>query len=126
MARRFRAYYDRQIPVTGRQYQRIALGPAPVEMPPLINELLRDELLEIKPTDVGGFIEKRHIALADPVTNLFSREDLDYLDEAITHYWGMTGAETSDESHGVCMENAGKWRPNAISNVVFRRCAAVK
>lgn len=97
----FRAYYDRQIPVTGRQYQRIALGPAPVEMPPLINELLRDELLEIKPTDVGGFMEKRHIALADPVTNLFSREDLDYLDEAINHYWRMTGTETSDESHGI-------------------------
>lgn len=97
----FRSYADRQIPVTGRQYQRLELGPAPVEIPPVINELLRDNLLRIERRPVGTKFENRHIALVDPVLNFFSKDDIDYWDEAISHYWKMTGTETSDKSHGI-------------------------
>lgn len=97
----FRAYRDRKIPVTGRQYQRLRLGPAPVEIPPIINEMLREGLLKKEPRQHGNHTEIRHIALVGPVLNLFSQEDLDYIDEAVSHYWAMTGSETSDQSHGV-------------------------
>jgi hypothetical protein len=35
----FKAYAARRVPVTGRQYQRLAQGPAPVEMLPVLQEL---------------------------------------------------------------------------------------
>jgi len=97
----FKSYADRQIPVTGRQYQRLAMGPAPVEMPPVVNDLLRAGAIVIERRQVGHHTEKRHIAKADPVLRAFSAEDLDYLDEAIEHYRFLTGTEASDDSHGV-------------------------
>ncbi|WP_269584942.1 Panacea domain-containing protein [Roseibium sp. Sym1] len=96
----FQSFKDRMVPVTGRQYQRLKMGPAPVEMPPVINEMLRDGLLRIELREMGQFTEKRHIALEDPVMRYFSPEDLEYIDEAIEHYRIMTGTETSDSSHG--------------------------
>lgn len=97
----FRSFADRQIPVTGRQYQRLAMGPAPVEMPPVVNDLLRSGAIVIERRSMGRHVEKRHVAKADPVLRAFSPEDLDYVDEAIAHYRYLTGTEASDESHGI-------------------------
>lgn len=103
----FRAFYIRGQPVTGRQYQRLKLGPAPVEMPPLISEMARAGQITIEMRTHGGRTERRHVAAVEPVLNMFSPEDLQYLDESIEHYWAMTGTETSDESHGIA------WRTRA-------------
>jgi Protein of unknown function (DUF4065) len=97
----FRSYFHRQQPVTGRQYQRLKLGPAPVEMRPVISGMLRDCILKIQKRKVFGHIEDRPIALDAPVMRFFSPDDIEYLDESIKHYWSMTGTETSDESHGI-------------------------
>lgn len=97
----FRSYFMREIPVTGRQYQRLKLGPAPVEMPIVVRDLLSQGLMRIDRIPLGDRFEHRHIALADPVLQFFSPHDLEYLDEAIAHYHSMTGMESSDESHGI-------------------------
>jgi hypothetical protein len=97
----FRSFYARRQPVTGRTYQRLKFGPAPIEMVPVLAELHRDGLLVTEQRKVFDKTEHRPVPQADPVLNFFSQEDLDYLDESIQHYWSMTGAETSDESHGI-------------------------
>lgn len=97
----FRSYHIRATAVTGRQYQRLPMGPAPVEMPPIIAEMLREKIIEIERHQVGAYVERRHVALVDPVLNLFSKDDIEFLDESISHYWNMTGIESSDQSHGV-------------------------
>lgn len=107
----FRSYYEREVPVTGRQYQRLELGPAPVEMPPVVLGLLREGLLRIDRVSVAGKVEHRHIALADPVLQFFSPQDIDYLDEAIAHYYDMSGSESSDESHGVAWRTRSNGDP---------------
>ncbi|MFZ3235603.1 MAG: hypothetical protein WA184_09560, partial [Stellaceae bacterium] len=59
----FDAYAARNIPVTGRAYQRLELGPAPREMRPLLNEMIRARLIHLEETDFGdGVIEYRPIA----------------------------------------------------------------
>ncbi|MER9402708.1 Panacea domain-containing protein [Mesorhizobium caraganae] len=115
----FRSYFERLTPVTGRQYQRIKLGPAPVEMAPVVNEMLRDHLLRIDPRQIGPHVEARHVALVDPVLNFFSPDDLKYWDEAISHYWNMTGAETSDHSHGIAWRSRENGDPMPYQSAFF-------
>lgn len=97
----FESFAQRGQPVTGRQYQRLPQGPAPVEMLPVLNELQADGLLRIERRTVVDFDEQRPIALAEPVLAFFSLGDIECLDRAISAYWDMTGTETSDVSHGV-------------------------
>ena len=98
----FDAFAARQVPVTGRAYQRLQFGPAPVEMAPMLEEMIQDNLLKYTTTDFGGGrIEHRPVAIAAPSMNYFSPDDIAFVDRAITYYWNKTGRETSDDSHGV-------------------------
>jgi Protein of unknown function (DUF4065) len=97
----FESFAQRGQPVTGRQYQRLRQGPAPVEMLPVLNELQAGGLLELKRVRQGNHDEQRPLALQDPVLNFFSPQDLEFLDRAISVYWDKTGKEASDLSHGV-------------------------
>jgi Protein of unknown function (DUF4065) len=107
----FWAFKERGVPVTGRAYPRLALGPAPVEMRPLLAEMTQDGLLEWSSEsfgfDPGGqeIIERRPIALVDPVLRWFSADDIGYVDAAIEYYRPMTGIETSDDSHGMAWKS---------------------
>ncbi|MEG6508052.1 Panacea domain-containing protein [Methyloligella sp. 2.7D] len=107
----FRSFYERGQPVTGRQYQRLENGPAPVEMPPLLRELASEGNLIFIVNKMGRFSEKRPVAKGRPVLNFFSREDLDYLDESISHYRDMTGTESSDQSHGIAWKTRKDGEP---------------
>ena len=97
----FESLAQRGQPVTGRQYQRLKQGPAPVEMLPVLNELQANGLLLLKKVPQGNYEEQRPIALEDPVLNLFSPQDIECLDRSILSYWEMTGKEASDVSHGI-------------------------
>jgi hypothetical protein len=96
----FESFAQRGQPVTGRQYQRLKQGPAPVEMLPVLNELQAGGLLAIKRIPQGDYEEQRPVALQDPVLTFFSPQDLQFLDRAIAVYWDKTGKEASDISHG--------------------------
>src|ERR1700733_511729 len=109
----FKSFYDRRQPVTGRTYQKLEWGPALIEMWPIMNDLLREDLLvEEEHVVPGNKTEHRPIAKADPVLRLFSQEDIEYLDESLHHYWNMTGMESSDESHGTA------WKTRNIGDAI--------
>ncbi len=98
----FEAFAIRGVPVTGRAYQRLKLGPAPVEMAPVLPEMVQDGLLRFELYEFGdNIVEERPVAISEPNLRYFSADDLQYLDEAIDFYWDKTGRETSDQSHGV-------------------------
>jgi Protein of unknown function (DUF4065) len=109
----FKSFYERGQPVTGRTYQKLEFGPALVEMWPVMNDLLREDLLlEEEHTVPGDRIEHRPVAKAEPVLRHFSPEDIEFLDESLRHYWNMTGMESSDESHGVA------WKTRNIGDAI--------
>lgn len=97
----FRSFFLRHQPVTGRGYQKLEWGPALIEMAPVVNELLRAGLLIEEARTHGDKTEHRPVAKANPVLRYFSPEDLEFLDESVSHYWDMNGTEASDESHGI-------------------------
>jgi hypothetical protein len=94
------------MPVTGRAYQRLELGPAPKEMRPLLNEMERLGIIDYKITYFGdGVIEYRPTAKVPPNLSFFSYDDLSFVDAAIAYYWDKTGTETSDDSHGIAWKS---------------------
>jgi len=104
----FEAYAERDgAPVTGRPYQRLQFGPAPVDMAPLLPEMVEAGELTFKRRTVGNFTENRPIALVEPSLSLFSLDDLRFVDRAISHYEKMTGKESSDDSHGIAWRVRG-------------------
>lgn len=107
----FRAYAARRVPVTGRQYQRLAQGPAPVEMYPILQEMQRDGDIRIERRPAGQFEEQRPIALVTPSLRYFSADDIAYLDASIDGYWNHTGRDVSKDSHGVAWETRSNGDP---------------
>jgi hypothetical protein len=102
----FSSYAAREVPVTGRPYQRLPNGPAPVEIPRVLRDMIRDEVITLRPFDFGnGVIEKRPIAHAKANPRMFSAVDKTFLDAAISYYWDLTGEETSDDSHGIAWKS---------------------
>lgn len=98
----FESFAERGTPVTGRPYQRLQFGPAAKEMLQVHTEMLRTGLIEVSLRDFGDdMVERRTIALVDPILDHFDTKDLEYVDASIRRYWDKTGTESSDESHGV-------------------------
>jgi Antitoxin SocA-like, Panacea domain len=104
----FESFAVRGRPVTGRAYQRLPQGPAPKEMRPLLNEMLREGAITLSETDFGDdIIERRPIAMVGPNLSNFSKDDIEFVEASIRHYWDKTGGETSDDSHGIAWKTRG-------------------
>jgi hypothetical protein len=102
----FESFAVRHRPVTGRAYQRLDLGPAPREMPPLLRELSKDGSIRFEETDFGdGVVEKRPIAERLPNLSYFDDVDISFVDASIAYYWNKNGRETSDDSHGIAWKS---------------------
>jgi hypothetical protein len=98
----FTAYLDRGVPVTGRAYQRLSRGPAPIEMAPLLGDMLNDRLIKLERVHFDNdAVEERIIAMSDAQLGSFSPSDLRFVDEAIQFYWDDTANSVSKDSHGV-------------------------
>jgi hypothetical protein len=115
----FTSFAERAQPVTGRTYQRLDSGPAPVEMLPLLNDMLRNQEIAIDDARVLTFDERRPRALVSPTTRNFSSSDLSYLDMAIQRYWNLTGRDVSDKSHGVAWKTRKNGDPMPYESAYF-------
>jgi hypothetical protein len=103
----FSSFAERAQPITGREYQRLSFGPAPVEMLPLLNEMHREGDIAIDGARLVKFDERRPRALVRPSLRNFSPADLSYLDISISKFWELTGKDASDKSHGVAWKTRG-------------------
>ena len=98
----FTAFAVRKVPVTGRAYQKLEFGPAPVEMRPLLREMERDKAIEIDSKQLApDVVEQRIFAMVPANRRYFSPSDFEFLDNAIEYYWDKTGMEASDDSHDI-------------------------
>ena len=111
--------------MTGRPYHRLALGPAPVEMKPLLAEMMQDGHLELQSFFFGkdqygkDIIEYRPLAKVTPVLRWFSDDDLYYVNNSISYYSQFTGRETSDDSHGIAWSSRNDLDPMPYEFAIF-------
>ena len=98
----FKSFAERRLPVTGRTYQKLAAGPAPLEMPLVLAELEAEGLLTFSRREMAdGYVEVRPVARATASLRAFSEDDMDFVEEAIRYYWTKSATQASDLSHGV-------------------------
>jgi hypothetical protein len=105
----FDAFAKRGVPVTGRSYQRLENGPAPIEMPPVLAELVDAGELRFDITTFGGgMAEERPLATRPArLSKFFSEDDLAFVDAAIEYFWDMSATASSDASHGLAWKTRG-------------------
>lgn len=106
----FRSFLERKFPVTGRPYQKLEFGPAPVEMRPILRDLEADGCIRYIESSIPN--EQRPEVIAPISRANLSPIDTGYLDEAIEYYRHMTGMATSKDSHGVA------WRTRNIGDQI--------
>ncbi|HEY9011184.1 MAG TPA: Panacea domain-containing protein [Devosia sp.] len=106
----FRSFLERRFPVTGRPYQKLEHGPAPVEMKPVLRDLERAGA--IRYVDSGVPKEQRPVPDNPPRPMNLSPRDIQFLDEAVEHYRDMTAKATSRDSHGVA------WSTRSIGDLI--------
>jgi hypothetical protein len=107
----FSAYLERGTPVTGRSYQKLKAGPAPIEMPVLLAEMTEAGLLAIEHVQLGEYTEQRTVAKTKPSLHYFSDDDLHYINRSIERYWDMSATQASDNSHGVAWKTRDELDP---------------
>ena len=114
----FESYAQRRIPITGVEYRKLPLGPAPKDMPDVTMMMrARGEIRIEELSDVRD--EKRTIALVAPDMSLFDEQDIKFADQAIAYYRGRTGKEASDDSHGAAWssQNIGDLMPYQLADL---------
>lgn len=100
----FRAFERFGVPLTGVRYFRLPKGPAPAALLPIQGELIREGAIRIDIVKIGGYDQKRTIALRKPVLQHFTDDELQLVDEVIGELWPQNATEVSDASHDI------RWR----------------
>ncbi|MCX6557705.1 MAG: DUF4065 domain-containing protein [Candidatus Aminicenantes bacterium] len=96
----FEAYRQWGKSITGKEYQKLAEGPAPRCMLPVRDEMINiDKSLSISPTPFHNLKQDRFIPLREPNTKLFKKEEIELINEIIEKYRDFNGREISFESH---------------------------
>jgi hypothetical protein len=103
----FESYAERGIPITGREYQCLQNGPAPVELVPLRREMIASDELRLKKALRFNRNQDRTIALKPPSLDLFSKEDIAFVDRFIDKFWGVSAKEISEASHDIRYNSCG-------------------
>jgi hypothetical protein len=100
----FRAFQRFGVPLTGMTYFRLKQGPAPKALLPIRRQLEHEGAIRVESVLMGAHEQKRTVALRQPVTALFTADELLLVDEVIRELWPQTATEVSDASHDV------RWR----------------
>lgn len=116
----FDSFAARGVPITGREYRRQIYGPVPREMKPLHDEMLREGAIRIERRVYSDdVVEHRTVPQDIPDLSFFTDEDMTFIDASISHYWKMTGEETSDESHGIAWKTRRNGDPMPYESAIL-------
>lgn len=86
--------------ITGARYRRIQRGPAPAALLPARRELLRSGEIEIQTVPMGrDKDQERVVARRAPRIDLFTPDEQELIDEVVTRFGDLNGAEISAEAY---------------------------
>ena len=97
----FLAYAYHGTPITGAEYQHLRKGPAPRELLPIREKMVKEGRLEIRPVDFYGKTQQRAIALDEPDYSVFSKEEQELCDYVLKQFQGIDARISSEWSHGI-------------------------
>lgn len=85
--------------ITGEEYQKLAAGPAPRSMVPVLRDMERWGDVALRSEAVIKHRRERLIGKRQAQTALFSEQELRILRETVRRFWGKTAREISHLSH---------------------------
>jgi hypothetical protein len=85
--------------ITGQPYRKLEFGPAPVRLPEIREELIRNGDAAAQDTVIAGNLQHRLVHLRDPKLAEFSGEEIAVVDEIIDLLRSKTATEVSEFSH---------------------------
>jgi hypothetical protein len=85
--------------LTGEQYRKLQLGPAPVHFEEAIKELEDEGKIERFAIPSGTFLQQKFLPLESPSTELLNRKELQLIEDDIEVYSRMNARRISEFSH---------------------------
>lgn len=85
--------------ITGERYIRRPNGPMPDSLLDVRDQMLRNRELIMKDRLVGGYTQKRPIALREPNLDLFTATEISMVDYVLSQLEGKSATQVSDLSH---------------------------
>jgi hypothetical protein len=101
----FAAYRRLGRPITGARYQRLEEGPAPRQLLPARERMLDSQVIQLEQRDYFWGVQQRVVPLRDPELSVFSKQEIEIVDEVIEDLWPFNAQEVSRMSH-----NEPGWR----------------
>jgi hypothetical protein len=95
----FYAYRQLGAPITGAQYQKLPEGPAPRELLPARDSLVRDESITVEARPIFNHVQQRVVANRHVKPGVLSDRELSLVDEVIGALRYMSARQVSDLSH---------------------------
>src|SRR5579871_3294210 len=95
----FWAYAKFGQPITGQDYQKLRLGPAPRRLLPIQNQLKEEHALQVVPRKFHGQTQIRCVAMRDPDLSVFESYEINLIDEVISAFRDHDGSTISAQSH---------------------------
>jgi len=108
--------------ITGHDYQKLEHGPAPRALKPILNSMEGTDVA-VEDRVYHGKVQKRTIPLRKANTDVFSTDELSFIDSVVKACWGMSAKQVSDKSHqfiGWIAARINETIPYAIALISFR------
>lgn len=97
----FIAYRELGEPITGARYQKLEWGPAAIPLVPVERELVEGGELVVRPNLIGGWTQKKPIALRGADLSRFSGPEIALVDRVIDGLLLYGAIQVSELSHEV-------------------------
>lgn len=85
--------------ITGHPYFRLPLGPAPRRLVPIQEQMARDDEIVLTSVQKYTYRQKRIVPLRPPDLSLFTKEELELVQEVIELLRSRNATEASELSH---------------------------
>jgi|ERR1035437_4072605 hypothetical protein len=97
------AYGLLERPITGVEYARRRLGPAPKRLMQIRDQMISDGLLGMEERLYDSYPnpQKRPVALSRPDLSVFSADEIALVDSVIERFRSFNGTDIADWSHGL-------------------------
>jgi len=86
-------------PLSGEQYVRISMGPAPSHFDNAIKNLKKEGKIKEVKGKFCGFEQKKFLALQEPDLDVFTAKEIVLIDKTINRLSGMTANQIKSHSH---------------------------
>src|SRR6476659_9584602 len=88
-------------PITGATYAKRQQGPVPKQVVPAIEHLVQASRLTCQNVSFFDFVKRKFDAHGDTDISVFSKEEIERLDDMIREIDKLTAAEVSHSSHTI-------------------------